>query len=513
MRKLQILCLVLGLCFSVYLQSQEGILDISFGNNGLIITDVNTSNDVAQDMLVQADGKIIVAGYTSDGIKDFFCLMRYNIDGSKDFDFGDNGIVVTEFASTSVGASMAIQTDGKILLGGHTWGGEANGFALARYHSNGSLDTDFGIMGKVTTLFPNFNAIGRSIAIQADGKIILGGRVYTLNNDADDFAIARYFSNGTLDSSFGENGMVTTSFGPFTMDWLNDLELQADGKIIAAGFTGSSFAMARYLVDGSLDSLFGIDGLLITNFEGTEHGVISSIKLLSQGNILAAGFIRDSFSNFALMQYRSNGDVDESFGTNGILITTVSDQSDGINAIKIQDDGKIIAGGTAYTDTHNQFKLARYHSDGSLDVSFGENGITNAFNSIDGQLTDIALQTDGKILACGFSQVFPYDFILSRYTSNVVGIKEVSTFPGTVTLYPNPVQDFVMLDYQLNTFCNISIDLLNAEGKLLENIMDNESCSMGQNINLIDLSELPSGTYFVAVRVLDKVYSYEVVKQ
>ena len=155
------------------------------------------------------------------------------------------------------------------------------------------------------------------------------------------------------------------------MEWLNDLALQEDGKIIGAGFTGALFALARYNIDGNLDSNFGIGGLLTTDFSGVEHGAISSIQIQNDGKILGAGFIRDSFSNFALVRYRSNGDMDTSFGTNGMAITSISDQSDGIDDIKIQPDGKIIAGGTAYIDMHNQPVIARYNDNGTLDPTFG----------------------------------------------------------------------------------------------------------------------------------------------
>ena len=111
--------------------------------------------------------------------------------------------------------SITLQSDNKILIGGHTWGGTVNEFALARYLSDGSLDPDFGDTGMVTTLFPDKNAIGHSIVLQPDNKIILGGHVYTLDNDTDDFALARYHTNGSLDHSFGNEGLVTTSFWQF----------------------------------------------------------------------------------------------------------------------------------------------------------------------------------------------------------------------------------------------------------------------------------------------------------
>ena len=140
-----------------------------------------------------------------------------------------------------------------------------------------------------------------------------------------------------------------------------------------------------------------------------------------------------------------------------------------------------------------------------------EDGIvTHTPDLNDSQLTGITLQADGKILACGFSEGFSSDVVLSRYTSETVGIKELSTFPGSVTVYPNPAKDFVTLDYQLNKSYPISINLLNAEGRTIRNIIHNESQNKGQNSRLIALSKLPSGTYFISMQVGKEVYSHEV---
>ena len=183
---------VFTLCCAVNTYGQDGFLDPTFGIGGIVTTDIDDSNDVANDLIIQPDGKIIASGYTSNGVIDFFCLIRYNINGTLDTFFGEAGKVVTTFPSTSVGTTMALQQDGKIVVAGQTWTGTVNTFALARYLEDGTLDASFGNAGIVTTTFANKNSVGHSVLIQNDGKIVLGGHTFVLENDNDDFALARY---------------------------------------------------------------------------------------------------------------------------------------------------------------------------------------------------------------------------------------------------------------------------------------------------------------------------------
>ena len=508
-----LLSVLLMLCLSYSLVAQDGILDLTFGENGFVITDIDEFNDVANEVKVQSDGKIIVSGFTSNGIKDFFCLARYHPDGVLDSEFGEGGIVVTEFSSTSVSATMALQSDGKILLGGHTWGGAANEFAMVRYLEDGSMDNSFGEMGMVNTLFPSKNVVGSSLAIQNDGKIVLGGRAYTFDSDADDFALARYHPDGGLDQSFGFGGLLITSLGDFTMDWLNKLVIQSDGKIVAAGFSDASFALVRYDANGSLDHDFGNNGKVITSLTGSEHGVLSDVQLLEDGKILGAGFIRDSFSDFALVCYTSNGNLDASFGDQGVVRTQVSTESDGIESIVIQDDGKIVVGGTAFMGAQHQFKLARYDLDGNLDSSFGQDGITlDNMHEFDHQLLSIALQPDGNILACGFSGSFPYDIVLSRYTARPVQVENISMFPGHISLFPNPAKDFINVNLVLNEVQYLTMSLLNVDGKVLKTLNTNTRKHAGAHQFLVPLSELTEGIYFLSIEIEGKVFSYKLVK-
>ena len=236
--------------------AKDGDLDPTFGTGGLVITDFG-SFDFGQSIAIQPDGKIVAAGFTASGTKPYnFALARYTPTGILDSGFGSEGLVITDFGSFDIGNSIAIQPDGKIVVAGYTtaipnlnnFAIDPANFALARYTPTGTLDSGFGSGGIVITDFGSDDS-GNSVAIQSDGKIIVAGSTASGPN-LYNFALARYTPIGTLDSGFGSGGLVITDFGSF--DFGNSIAIQPDGKIVAAGYTGSgpnliNFALARYL--------------------------------------------------------------------------------------------------------------------------------------------------------------------------------------------------------------------------------------------------------------------------
>jgi uncharacterized delta-60 repeat protein len=227
---------------------------------------------------------------------------------------------------------------------------------------DGDLDPGFGESGKVTTAF---GAAAYSIAVQRDGKLVLAGGGTT------DFALARYNGDGTLDSSFGENGKVTTEILRH-YNWAFAVAIQTDGKIVAAGGAGDfstsdGFALVRYNSDGSLDSSFGDGGKVTTAFDSSE-GEAYAIAIQSDGMIVAGGYVEGMTDyHFALARYKSNGKLDKSFGVGGKVTTSFSNFSVTARSMAIQPDGKIVLAGYAGDqDGRVDFALARYNSDGSL---------------------------------------------------------------------------------------------------------------------------------------------------
>jgi uncharacterized delta-60 repeat protein len=216
--------------------------------NGIATTAVGSgaSNDYAYSMSMQTDGRIVVAGYTSDGNN--LALVRYNTNGSLDTSFDADGKLTTEVVpgNSDYAFAMSIQGDDKIVVAGYTTTGANADFSLVRYNSYGSLDTAFDADGKVTTQVGAGEDVAYALAIQDDGKIVVAG--YSDNGVNADFALARYNTDGSLDTTLDTDGVVTTQVGAGE-DVAYDLAFQADGKIVAVGSSSNvsdDFALVRY---------------------------------------------------------------------------------------------------------------------------------------------------------------------------------------------------------------------------------------------------------------------------
>ncbi len=396
-----------------------GDLDPTFGAGGIVTTDITGSNDddSATAVAIQADGKIVVAGYAESGATNDFALARYNTDGTLDTLFGAGGFITTDFWSDDDGASaVAIQADGKIVAAGWTYNGLSYAFAVARYNTNGTLDVSFGGDGRATDDFAIDDDSASAVAIQADGKIVVAGSAFT--GATYDFALARYNTNGTLDTSFGPGGHVTTDFAGED-DYVYGIAIQADGKIVAVGLGGTGlfdFVLARYNANGTLDPSFGTGGLVTEDF-APGFGRAHAVAIQGDGRIVVAGAAGGGIS-FTLGRYNANGTIDTTFGTAGTGIVTTdfgSDLSESAEAVVLQADGKIVAaGGGVNLFSDNSFLVARYNANGSLDASFGTGGMVST--GPNGLGHDVALQADGNIVAAGFSgAIGDWSFTLARY--------------------------------------------------------------------------------------------------
>jgi uncharacterized delta-60 repeat protein len=417
-------------------QAADGDLDPTFGTGGTVMTDLNHSTDLANAVAVQSDGKLVVVGQTykdNDYSDEDFVVTRYNTNGTLDTTFGSRGRVRTDFPGlAAVPSSVVIQPDGKIVVAGgafplFTFAGD---FKVVRYNPNGSLDTSFGAGGIVTTTFPE-GSYAFDVALQPDGKIIAAGTVFVDFNPGDasntDFALARYNPDGTPDASFGSGGTVMTDFVGAEDDAFSIL-VQLDGKIIAVGSANSpatfyDFAAARYLANGTLDSTFGTGGRVQTDFGDHNFDRARSAALQADGRIVAAGFAisqNGGVQNFAVARYTSNGVLDTTFSRDGKTQIDFGNCCQSANKVLLQSDGKIITVGYANTeDPDSDFLLARLNPRGSLDSTFGIGGkVRTSFGDLNGGANGAALQSDGKIVAVGFQATFSNqwaNFALARY--------------------------------------------------------------------------------------------------
>jgi uncharacterized delta-60 repeat protein len=385
-------------------QAAAGDLDPTFSVDGKQRTDFgNAGPSSAAAAVRQADGRIVVAG-AADGN---FLVARYNLDGSLDSSFSGDGRVQTSFTGLDGATDVALQGDKIVAVGFSTNNEGTAHFALARYNPDGSLDPNFSGDGKQTTAFGAFGTGGAFGVAIHDGKIVAVGQTNEGGSHTSDFALARYNLNGSLDASFSGDGTRTLdlAFGEFAL--ASGVAIQADGKIVAVGqaIDFAAFALARFNPNGSLDTSFSGDGLQTTDFGVGAVG--REVALQGDGKIVAVGNNTPGESaDFALARYNANGSLDTSFAGDGLQTTDfLFGGGDVANDVAIQANGRIVAVGFAGGGaTGEDFALARYSPDGSLDTSFSGDGRkrtsfsgTDFFDSANG----VALQGDGRIVAVG----------------------------------------------------------------------------------------------------------------
>jgi len=213
------------------LHAQKGTLD-ALRTKGIKALDLRKAYNTAKAVLIQPDGKIVLSGFATNRINEV-SVLRLNEDGTPDPTFGQEGMASSLLYSSVMASSLALQADGKIVLGGQIWTGTCYEFMLIRYSDKGLIDATFGDSGLVITGFPHKSSIANSVAIQADGKIVLAGYAYSNLNEFDDFALARYHPDGSPDSTFDHDGRVVKASPVRTNDYFNSVHVQTTYLIIS----------------------------------------------------------------------------------------------------------------------------------------------------------------------------------------------------------------------------------------------------------------------------------------
>ncbi|MBV9958833.1 MAG: hypothetical protein JO360_10445, partial [Acidobacteria bacterium] len=304
LHKLCAIALCLGFVLAGWAQAAPPrfVFDTPFGAGGYVRTFFD-ADDVMQDLVRQPDGKLIAVGTTTrlmpNGFEYHTSLVRYNIDGRLDPTFGTDGKVTIPAGSS--GVAGALQTDGRLLTVGRTvTSGLIGDLTLARLNSNGSLDGSFA--GGSGIASPNFTrpSHGTKVALQTDGKIVVsGGMLYEPQASQNfKFLVARFNSNGTLDTGFGANGFMTTYVGEDS--FATSLFIRPDGRILLAGYGNLGgtyhFALAQYTSAGTLDPAFGTNGIAITYFPQSSGSFIFGGELERDGKLLAVGLSTSDFA-------------------------------------------------------------------------------------------------------------------------------------------------------------------------------------------------------------------------
>lgn len=410
-------------------------LDPAFSGDGWQTTGLGRDFAIVHDVVVQPDGKIVVAGRAGNSSPDFG-VSRFNADGSPDTTFSSDGSVTTDLGGWDEASSVALQSDGRIVVAGYTANPDYR-FAVVRYNADGSLDTTFSDDGMQTTDFGGFDG-ANGVAVQSDGRIVVVGyrniEAGPGSEQVIDWALLRYLPDGTLDSSFSTDGKQTTDFGGSAA--ARAVAVLSDGRLVVTGSAGGNFGVARYASDGSLDTSFSSDGKQTTDFGNNDFA--NALAIQADGRIVASGGSKNgSSSKFALARYTSDGSLDTTLSDDGRQTTDFPGGIDVANGVAIDTAGKLVLAG-GLTDTLGgeappyDMALARYSPDGSLDATFSDDGMhTTDLGGFEAASGGVALQSDGKIVLAGRNSSLA---VVARYLVNGAPASPADTTPPEITI-------------------------------------------------------------------------------
>ncbi len=477
--------------------AQGGALDTSFGVAGLASA-AFTASSQANGVAVQADGKIVIAGKLRTSLHGSDCaLARYLPSGAPDPSFGANGLVSLDIGNgDDVANAVLVQPDGKIVIAGQAITNNGQFVLLARYAANGTLDPGFGSAGLVaTSVLPVYNT-GTGVARQADGKLVVSAYC----GRSAEFTVLRYTTTGTLDAGFGTAGVVRVPINSVS-EAAMAVVIQADQKIVATGFTqvsgGQDVALVRLLPSGVLDASFDGDGKLTTSIGGEDRAY--AVLQQADGKLVVAGFTTLGGSNrFALIRFLSNGALDVSFGVNSHATTAFGVDEAVAYSIVQQPDGKLVAAGSGGS-SNSYFALARYLPTGALDPSFGNAGRVTTFFPANSAHTGrgLARQTDGKLVLAGTIVANGTEYASAvRYTSGVpTGLAPERLASTPAALFPNPATadaQSLLLTYFLPQAGAVQIRLFDPVGRLIREVRAARWQPAGSSIETISISGLPA---------------------
>lgn len=508
------------------LLAQPGTPDLYFADQGTCtIFTGQLVGATASAVAIQPDGKLLAGGQLYDQSNDNdFILARLLPNGDLDVSFGDHGLVQTNlFADEDWLFDLAVQPDGKILGCGRSRDlvSGALCFALVRYNSDGSLDESFGQQGIVKTT-GGATASANAMVLQPDGKIVLAG-IGQLGN-TQTLMVTRYNANGSLDHTFSGDGKMLYGVNSYG-GGVNAMALQQDGSIVLTGRVSINpanleygYFVSRLLPNGQIDPFFGTDGAVIDRFTSSTYTSSGGALVLQQdGKILVAG---SGVDHWAMARYHPDGTLDDSFGTGGKLVTTFPDKKAGIQSMALQPDGKIVAVGNGglFTAPYNPITvLARYDSTGTLDPTFGTDGSYTylATGATSNFIHDMVLQTDGKAVLAGHSGEIPVrSMIFARFLTDLnVGLLDFSDTRPVAMVYPNPITEKATLQYTLARADKVSIQLRDLQGHLLNTYLDQAPQEAGAyNQPIVLAAALPAGAYSLVLTTGQGQMSVRIIK-
>jgi uncharacterized delta-60 repeat protein len=420
-------------CFlmSLSVWASDGVLDTTFNSpEGYVLWDGGAGYDRGRDIALQQDGKILVTGYMSNGTDDDIMVIRFNTDGTLDTSFATNGSYIYDGGyGIDGGYAIAVQSDDRILLAGESSNGSDADVIVLRHDPDGSPDPNFGTNGIYTYDGGNGYDAVIDILVQPDGRIVMCGS--SSNGTDNDLMVIRLNANGAPDTTFGSNGIAVYHSG-ISHDFGLRLTVQNDGKILVTGGSNNGsnidIIIVRFNTNGTLDTSFGTDG--IATYDGGDYDRGYGIDTNSDGDILVTGVrtkpnqeITDY--DIPVICFDSNGVLDTSFGNNGIMLFDSAISEQGYD-LMVQSDDTILVTGYSGSNIGGvsdwSLVVLKYAQNGTLDTTFGTNGVYR-YNPTDktewGYGLD--LQTDGKIVVTGQADNGMDDDVIVLRLTNCIG--------------------------------------------------------------------------------------------
>lgn len=472
--------------------------DNSFGTNGLQQLNIAfpTYEEVIQSA-VQSDNKVVVLTKVYINNLFFNGLQRFNENGTLDTSFGSNGKIALGFYFTEFDA-IAVDNANNIILSGYQ--SLSSGMVL-RITPAGALDTTFGNQG-ITYFEEDLDFLPRinSIKIAPNNKIVLGGG--NVVNDIIDYLLIRVNSNGTLDTTFGNNGISLVGLNNVS-EIINDIEILSDNKIVAVGRTNENFAndyqavILKFNSVGLLDPTFNGNGKYLTE-RPVDFFMKGDLAVQNNGKLLVT--FESLFDNFILYRLNSNGTIDSTFGAGGVVSSFINgeDYSTQLHYNSINQNITLI--GTTLENEIGKFALTRYNTNGEIDFSFGDNGIVISDIGSTSQVISATPTNDGKLVVSGWlfnETTQDYDQVLAKYyLEEALSIAQPES-KSSVMVYPNPTKEqlFVLLPEHLTVK---EYTLTDMNGKVLAK----EQLSLKKGINV---SSLAKGVYIIQFDSLNPI--------
>ena len=500
-----LICILFVLIGINCLGQSDGAIDTSFGINGISLSNLSLGG-YAKKIRLNSVGKIVSAGtiYGASTTEYNFGATQINPNGTLDMNFGQSGIFTYDFGYDDHCTSLCIQPDDKIILGGYSTTIISfnpfviiTKFALLRLNPNGTLDTTFNHTGTLEVSYPNVLCAITGLTIQSDGKIIAVG---TFNPTSSvQFSALRINSNGTIDSTYGTNGLVNFQFeNVYKNDLVNCVAIQTDNKILIGGNSnlptvGKVIALCRLNSDGSLDTSFGNNGKVVTDIPTNINDIANAITLQNNGSIVLAG---TTFNNklIAICKYDINGIPDATFGASGIQLFDLSNGNDVAFDVITQNDSKLVIVGYASSSAY----ILRIKDNGMIDSTFNNTGI-NLFGDASSNegFYSVVQDVQNRLLVGGFifDSLMKQQFSVVAFKSVLFSDIKKLDRKCSLLVYPNPTSDLITIDYSLINYSNVKIQLINSLGENLFEYTNNQT--LGKYKLTIDVKKFTSGIYYL----------------